>query len=79
MKKLLIAFAIVLFTVSAGAQETKPAATKTESCCKAHKKMTPEEKEKCEAKCKAEGKTCTDKDKKKCKKEEKSCCAAKKQ
>lgn len=58
MKKILIAIAVVLFTINAGAQQTKSAA-KTESCSAKHEKMTPEEKKKCEAKCKAEGKKCT--------------------
>ena len=71
MKKILIAFAIVLFTIHAGAQETK-AAVKTESCSAKHASMTPEEKKKCEAKCKAEGKKCTAEEKAK-----KSCCAKK--
>ena len=65
MKKILIAFAIILFTINANAQQTKSAVNATpkkESCCAknvAHAKMTPEEKKKCEAKCKAENKKCT--------------------
>lgn len=69
MKKIIIALAVVLFTINVGAQETNPAAKK-ESCNK--KGMTAEEKEKCEAKCKAEGKKCTAEDKSK-----KSCCSKK--
>jgi len=71
MKKILIAFAIVLFTINAGAQQTTPA-TKTEACSSNHTKMTAEEKKNCEAKCKAEGKKCTAE-----KKAKKSCCAKK--
>ncbi|MES2574031.1 MAG: hypothetical protein V4572_03735 [Bacteroidota bacterium] len=71
MKKILIAFAIVLFIINVGAQQTTPA-TKTESCSAKHATMTPEEKKKCEAKCKAEGKKCTAEEKAK-----KSYCAKK--
>lgn len=72
MKKILIALAVVLFTINAGAQQTKPA-VKTESCSAKHATMTPEEKKKCEAKCKAEGKKCTAAEKTTAK----SCCAKK--
>lgn len=75
MKKILIIVAVVLFTINAGAQQTKSAETKTESCAAKHdhSKMTPEEKKKCEAKCKAEGKKCTAE----AKTTGKSCCAKK--
>jgi hypothetical protein len=73
MKKLLTVLAFALFTLSVSAQETKPA--KKQSCCA--KTMTAEEKAKCEAKCKADGKVCTANEKKECKTEAKSCCAKK--
>jgi hypothetical protein len=79
MKKLFIALVIVLFTISASAQQKKPAA-KAENCCPKHTtcvKMTPEEIAKCQATCKAEGKKCTAQEMAKCKKEAKSCCAKK--
>lgn len=82
MKKILTVLAIVLFTINAGAQE-KPAAkedSKKESCSAKHdasaKTMTADEIEKCQAKCKAEGKECTA-DMTKCKTTAKSCCAKK--
>jgi hypothetical protein len=79
MKKMFIALAIVLFTISASAQQTKPVA-KAENCCAKHAtcaKMTPEEITKCQATCKAEGKKCTAEEMAKCKNEAKSCCAKK--
>ena len=76
MKKIFIAVAVVLFTINAGAQQTK-SAVKTESCSAKHAKMTPEEKKKCEAKCKAEGKKCTAEEMSKTKTAGKSCCAKK--
>lgn len=78
MKKILIALAVVLFTINVGAQDTKSntkATSKKESCCK--KAMTAEEIAKCQEKCKAEGKECTAGDMAKCNKETKSCCAKK--
>lgn len=78
MKKLFTVLAFALFTLSISAQETKPAkkeAAKKESCCA--KSMTADEKAKCEAKCKSEGKVCTANEKKECKTEAKSCCAKK--
>jgi len=74
MKKLLTVLAIVLFTINASAQETKPV-TKQASCCA--KAMTSEEIAKCQEKCKAEGKVCTAGEKAACKKDEKKCCAKK--
>lgn len=78
MKKILIALAVVLFTINVGAQDTKSTAkatSKKESCCK--KAMTAEEITKCQEKCKAEGKECTAGEMTKCKTAEKSCCAKK--
>lgn len=78
MKKILIALAVVLFTINVGAQDTKSTAKATpkkESCCA--KAMTAEEITKCQEKCKAEGKECTAGETAKCKKETKSCCAKK--
>lgn len=71
MKKLFTVLAIVLFTVSISAQETKPVAKTTptkEACCakKDSKKCTAEEKAKC-----------TDAEKAKCEKTKKACCAKK--
>lgn len=60
MKKILTVLTIVLFTINASAQDTKATAK--------------EEKAKCEAKCKAEGKKC---DKKMAKADGKKCCAKK--
>lgn len=79
MKKIFIALAFVLFTISASAQQTKPVA-KTENCCVKNAtcaKMTPEERAKCQATCKAEEKKCTAEEMAKCKNEAKSCCAKK--
>ena len=79
MKKIFTALAIVLFTISASAQQTKPVA-KAENCCAKHAacaKMTPEEIAKCQATSKAEAKKCTAQEMAKCKKEAKSCCAKK--
>lgn len=79
MKKLFIALAFVLFTISASAQQTKSVA-KAENCCAKHAtcaKMTPKEVAKCQATCKAEGKQCTAEEMAKCKNEAKSCCAKK--
>ena len=79
MKKILTVLAVVLFTISASAQETKPAAKEKEeknSCVKhdSHaKKMTEEDIANCIAKCKSEGKKCTAEDMSKCKKENKKC------
>ncbi|OCB76468.1 hypothetical protein [Flavobacterium crassostreae] len=73
MKKIITLAAILVFTIQTNAQEaTKKAkcSTKQEmSCCK--KTMTAEEISKCQAKCKAEGKTCEATTRKKTKK----CCA----
>jgi hypothetical protein len=93
MKKIGILLAIALFTINVGAQEVKPDVkekAKKESCCaKADsniKAMTVAELEKCQAKCKAEGKKCEAKmaqaEGKKCdatmvKAEGKKCCAKK--
>ena len=79
MKKTLLVLAIVLFTISASAQQKKPVA-KAENCSAKHTtcaKMTPEEIAKCQATCKAEGKKCTAEEMTKCKNEAKSCCAKK--
>lgn len=73
MKKIFTVLAFALFTLSVSAQETKPAKKETSSA----KTMTAEEKAKCEAKCKAEGKVCTANEKKECTTEAKSCCAKK--
>jgi hypothetical protein len=66
MKKIIILLAIVLFTINASAQQTKPVAkepAKKESCCAKHdgnaKAMTSAEIAKCQAKCKAEEKKCS--------------------
>lgn len=78
MKKIVIAIAVVLFSINVGAQQTKTttkATSKKESCCK--KAMTAEEIAKCQEKCKAEGKECTAGETAKCKTETKSCCAKK--
>lgn len=78
MKKIVIALAVVLFTINASAQDTKSTAQATpkkESCCK--KTMTAEEIAKCQEKCKSEGKECTASEMAKCKTETKSCCAKK--
>ena len=78
MKKILIALAVVLFTINVGAQDTKSTAKashKKESCCT--KAMSAEEIAKCKEKCKAKGKDCTAGEMAKCKKETKSCCAKK--
>ncbi|SEG49464.1 hypothetical protein [Flavobacterium urumqiense] len=93
MKKIGVLLAMALFTITVGAQETKPDVkekAKKESCCaKADsniKVMTAAEVEKCQAKCKAEGKKCDTKmaqtEGKKCdatmaKAEGKKCCAKK--
>lgn len=76
MKKIVIAFAIVLFTISASAQQAKSTKSTTkESCCA--KTMSADEVAKCQAKCKAEGKVCTAKETAKCNTKEKKCCAKK--
>ncbi|MFE3870908.1 hypothetical protein ACFX5F_06695 [Flavobacterium sp. ZS1P70] len=64
MKKIGILLAMALFTITATAQEVKPDVkekAKNESCCAKDsnvKAMTVAEMEKCQAKCKAEGKKC---------------------
>lgn len=65
MKKIGTIIAIALFTVTVGAQETKPIVkekAKKESCCvkkdSKTNKMTAAEIEKCQAKCKSDGKKC---------------------
>jgi uncharacterized protein YxeA len=61
MKKILSLLAIILFTISASAQETKSTekeTSKKEACCAKHDAMTKEEVATCKAKCKAEGKKC---------------------
>jgi len=80
MKKIIILLAIVLFTINASAQQTKPVAketTKKESCCAKHdanaKAMSSEEIAKCQAKCKAEGKKCTAEEMAKCSSATKKC------
>jgi hypothetical protein len=92
MKRIGTLLAIVLFTINVGAQQTKPDVkekTKKESCCAKDsnvKAMTVAEVEKCQAKCKAEGKKCDAKmaqtEGKKCdatmaKAEGKKCCSKK--
>jgi hypothetical protein len=82
MKKIIILFAIALFTINATAQQTKPVAKATTKkatyCAKQDataKIMTPDEISKCQAKCKAEGKKCTAEEMAKCPKDSKKCCA----
>lgn len=76
MKKILTVLAIVLFTISASAQEAKTTkGVAKESCCA--KSMSANDIAKCQAKCKAEGKVCTADAKAACKKDEKKCCAKK--
>lgn len=65
MKKILIALAIVLFTINVGAQNTKSTAKATpkkDACCAKKsadaKKMTAEEMKKCAAKNKTSEKSC---------------------
>ena len=65
MKKIVTCMAIAFFTISASAQESKTATqekTKKESCCAKKdaksKEMSTADIEKCQAKCKAEGKKC---------------------
>ena len=65
MKKILTLLAIGLFTITANAQDVKPAdkeKEKKEACCakKASeaKKISAKEAEKCQAKCKADAKKC---------------------
>ena len=92
MKKIGILLAIALFAINVGAQQTKPDTkekAKKESCCIKDSKvkaMTVAEIEKCQAKCKAEGKKCDTKmaqtEGKKCdatvvKAEGKKCCSKK--
>ena len=90
MKKIGALIAIALFTINVGAQEVKPKEkAKKESCCAKDsnvKAMTVAEVEKCQAKCKAEGKKCDAKmamtEGKKCsatmaKAEGKKCCTKK--
>lgn len=74
MKKIIILLAIVLFTINASAQQTKPVAketTKKEACCAKHdantKAMSSEDIAKCQTKCKAEGKKCAAEEMAKCK------------
>jgi len=63
MKKILTVLAIVLFTISANAQEAKTVSKEDKKCCAKHdpsaKMMTQAEITTCMAKCKAEGKVCT--------------------
>lgn len=93
MRKIGTLLAILLFTISASAQDAKPVAKEKatkESCCAKtdsnEKAMTAAEVEKCKIKCKAEGKKCDAKmaqaEGKKCgtsmtKAEGKKCCAKK--
>lgn len=93
MKKIGILLALFVFTISASAQEAKPAAKEkghNESCCvktASHEKaMTAAEVAQCKIKCKAEGKKCdattAQAAGKKCdasmaKAEGKKCCSAK--
>lgn len=72
MKKIVTALVIVLFTITASAQETK---TTKGSCCA--KTMTASEVALCQAKCKAEGKVCTAKETAKCDSKVKKCCGKK--
>ena len=63
MKKIITLLALVLFAINTNAQEAKTSTSekaKKEKCCskKETKKMSAEEIEKCQAKCKAEGKKC---------------------
>ena len=68
MKKIGLILAMALFTITVSAQDTKPVVkekAKNESCCvkkdsKANK-MTAIEIEKCQAKCKSDGKKCASK------------------
>ena len=73
MKKIGTLLAILLFTISASAQEAKPVSkekAKKESCCAKKdsklKSMSAAEIEKCKTKCKAEGKKCDAPSGKKC-------------
>lgn len=76
MKKIITVLAIVLFTITASAQEVKTTKSATkESCCA--KSMSANDVAKCQAKCKAEGKVCTADAKATCKKDEKKCCSKK--
>jgi hypothetical protein len=65
MKKIITCIAIAFLTVNLSAQESKTATkekAKKESCCAKKdskaKAMSADEIEKCQAKCKAEGKKC---------------------
>lgn len=65
MKKIIICLAIAFLTVNGSAQETKTTTqekAKKESCCAKKdlkpKAMSAEELEKCQVKCKSEGKKC---------------------
>ena len=65
MKKIIACIAIAFLTVNLSAQESKTATkekAKKESCCakkdSKSKAMSADEIEKCQAKCKAEGKKC---------------------
>lgn len=65
MKKSIACIAIAFLTINLSAQESKTATTekaKKESCCAKKdsklKAMSADEIEKCQAKCKAEGKKC---------------------
>lgn len=76
MKKIVAALVIVLFIITASAQDTKTIKSTTkESCCA--KTMTAAEVAKCQAKCKAEGKVCTAKEAAKCGTNTKKCCTKK--
>lgn len=65
MKKSIVCITIAFLTINLSAQESKTATTekaKKESCCAKKdsklKAMSADEIEKCQAKCKAEGKKC---------------------
>lgn len=77
MKKILTFLAIVIFSLNASAQETKPAPKEEQKVCSKHdshsKKMTEEEIKACKVKCKAERKKCKFEDMSKCKKADKKC------
>ena len=86
MKKIGVLLAMALFTITVGAQETKPDVKEKAKKESNEKAMTSAELEKCQAKCKVEGKKCDAKmaqtEGKKCgatmaKAEGKKCCAKK--
>ena len=86
MKKIGVLLAMALFTITVGAQETKPDVKEKAKKESNEKAMTAAELEKCQAKCKVEGKKCDAKmaqtEGKKCgatmaKAEGKKCCAKK--